>query len=84
VVTVIAILAGLLGIALGYAARQREQLMETRESVKKQTELDKMQHTLSQRNERIDFLVVENVRLREKNSAHERNLEMLLREVGKA
>ncbi len=83
-VTVIAILAGLLGIALGYAARQREQLMETRESAEKQKELDKMRHTLSQRNERIDFLVVENIALREKNAAHERNLEMLLREVGRA
>ena len=79
--TVVVVLAGLLGIALGYAARQREQLMENRESAKKQAELDRVQRILSQRNERIEALSKENLRLREESAAHERNLEMLLREV---
>lgn len=78
----IAILAGLLGIALGYAARQREHLKELRDDEKKQAELDKMRRTVAQRDQRVESLILDNIALREANVAHETNLKMLLKEMG--
>lgn len=78
---VIAILSGLLGIALGYAARQREQLQEIRDGEKKQAELEKAQQAVTDAVGQVATLVQENAALREANIAHENNLKMLLREM---
>lgn len=80
--TVIIVLVGALGIILGYAARQREELIEARGLGKKQAELTKAQDALKKREERIEFLTLENITLRDTNRAHETTLQMVLNEMG--
>jgi len=65
VVIVIIVLVGLLGITIGYAVRQRQSLLENKDTIKEQ-------------GDEIKGLIRENAELQHKVSAHETSLEMVL------
>lgn len=78
----IIVLVAVLGIVVGYAARQREELHEAHDKIEDLTEYtEKQMVELSEANTTIETLTTENETLRNAERVYGVNLEMVLDEL---